>query len=193
LTFGLASNLSSEFNSFPMDGICGMGRLSNVQSNPNGVGASTLMDVLAAKGIISAKQFGVRLSRASDNNNNGEVNFGAPDDSAFQGSLNYITTIDNINGFWEIPLQAAGVNGTGASIQNDVTVLLDSGTSYILVPSPDAVTLHNMISGSNRTSDENWTIPCSTTSTFTFMFGGKTIRHLSQRLDRCKYWKWTMQ
>jgi hypothetical protein len=173
LTFGLANNVSKEFANFPMDGICGMGRLNDVTSNPTGVGAPTLMDALASGGFVSAKQFGIRLSRNSDGLNNGEVNFGGPDQSAYQGSLNYISTVNNTNGFWEIPLQAAGVDGKTAAIQSKVTALIDSGTSYILIPPSDAVALHANIPDSNHTGGETFTVPCSTTQPITFMFGGK--------------------
>ncbi len=172
LTFGLANNVSKDFANFPMDGICGMGRLNDVTSNPTGVGAPTLMDALATAGVVSAKQFGIRLSRNSDGLNNGEVNFGGPDESAYQGSLNYITTVNNTNGFWEIPLQSAGVDGKAAPIQSKVTALIDSGTSYILIPLSDAVALHASIPQSNQTDGETFTVPCSTTLPITLMFGG---------------------
>jgi Eukaryotic aspartyl protease len=173
LTFGLATNLSAEFANFPMDGICGMGRLGNADLQPGAVGANTLMDVLASEGIITSKQFGLRVSRGSDNLNDGEVNFGAPDPAAFQETLNVIPAANNSAGFWEIPLQSAMVNGTMASLQSNITLLLDSGTSYILIPVDDAVTLHRLIPDSNRTSDETWTVPCSSSFPISFVLGDK--------------------
>jgi aspartyl protease len=156
-----------------MDGILGIGRLQNVASNPTGVKAPTIVDVLATQKIIPSRLVGIRLSRSSDGSNNGEINFGAPDTSAYSGDLNYISAVTNMNGFWEIPLGSVSFNGKNAAIQNGVTVLLDSGTSYMLLPPDDAKALHAIIPGSSGTG-ETYTVPCDTSMPLVLTLGGKT-------------------
>jgi Eukaryotic aspartyl protease len=172
LTFGIANTVSADFSDYPMDGILGVGRLENVASNPSGVKAPTIVDTLVSQNIISSKLFGLRISRAGDGGNDGEINFGAPDTAAFSGSLNYITAVKNPNGFWEIPIGSVTFNGKAASIQSGVTVLLDSGTSYMLVPQPDADAIHAVIPGSQK-NGEVYSIPCNTNTPLTLTFGGQ--------------------
>lgn len=172
LTFGIADTVSAEFAGYPMDGIAGVGRLDNVASNPNGVKAPTLIDSLASQKIISAKQFGLRINRAGDGLNDGEINFGAPDTSAFTGDLNFVTTVKNERGFWEVPVGGVSFGGKTASIQDGATVLLDSGTSYMLLPPTDADALHGLISGFKK-DGEQYSIPCDTSTPLTLTLGGK--------------------
>jgi hypothetical protein len=173
LTFGLASQVSNDFSDYPMDGILGVGRLENVVSNPTGVKAPTIIDLLASQGIISPKLIGIRLSRSSDKSNNGELSFGAPDTSAYAaGSLNYVPAVTNGNGFWELPLTAAGYNGVNAALQSNITILLDTGTSYMLLPPTDATALHSLIPGA-KGNNQVYTIPCNTNNALTLTIGGQ--------------------
>jgi hypothetical protein len=172
LTFGLASNVSNDFSSYSMDGITGFGRVNKVVNNPTGVKAPTLTDTLVSQGIIKNNLFGLRLSRSVDNLNNGKIDFGAPDTSAFTGDLNYIPTTDNDRGFWEIPVDKATYDGKDAAIQSGVTAILDSGSTFILLPPSDAQAIHNLIAGSAN-DGETFTLPCDTAKVLSFSFGGK--------------------
>jgi hypothetical protein len=174
LTFGLAGGVSNDFSDYPMDGILGVGRLGNVVNNPTGVKAPTIVDVFASQGIITPKLIGIRLSRTADKLNNGELSFGAPDPSAYvAGTLNYIPAMNNSNGFWEIPLTGAGFNGVNAVLQPNITILLDTGTSYMLLPPADATALHALIPGA-KGNDQVYTIPCNTNQPLTLNIGGQT-------------------
>jgi hypothetical protein len=174
LTFGLAQNVSNEFSSFPMDGIVGLGRPENIANKDGNVDAPALMDVLISEKIISAKLFGIDLWRADDGGtNDGEINFGKPDSSRFSGGLNYLAAIKNTNGFWEIPVKDAGVNGNIAGLQGR-TAIIDSGTSYILMPHDDAVQLHELISGYKQDGTEMFIVPCESTAKVQLTFGSIT-------------------
>jgi hypothetical protein len=172
LTFGLADNVSQEFSSYPMDGIVGFGRLQNVVNNPTGVNAPTLIDVLVSENIITSKQFGIHLNGGVDKSNDGEINFGAPDSSIINGSLNYIAAIDNPSGFWELPIDSASVNGKQANIQSGVTAILDSGTSFMLLPPSDADAINLQIPGVVK-DGETYMIPCDSSVPISLTFGGK--------------------
>jgi hypothetical protein len=172
LGFGLATNVSEEFNSFPMDGIVGLGRLQNVADNAEGVKAPTLVDVLVAQGVISAKVIGIHLSGGADPNNDGEITFGAADTSLIDGDLSYVAAINNADGFWEIPVGGASVGGKPAAIQTGVTAILDSGTSFMLLPPADADALNLQIPGAVA-NGETYLIPCGSNTPVVLTLAGR--------------------
>ena len=156
-----------------MDGILALGRPDTITGDHSGVNAPSFMDVLISQKVISSKFFGIALWRNSDGgNNNGEINFGSPDSSRYDGSLNYISAIKNSNGFWEIPVADAGVDGKSAGLTGR-SAIIDSGTSFILMPQSDAATLHQLIPGSSQ-SGEAFTIPCTADNKVQISFGGTT-------------------
>ncbi|KAJ9642409.1 hypothetical protein H2199_004790 [Coniosporium tulheliwenetii] len=169
LTFGIATNVSSEFLSYPMDGIMGLGRadLSTSTIGP------TIIDVLAQRGLIPRRLYGISLARDSDGPNDGELNLGAPNPLLFTGDLAWIPAVSNTNGFWEIRVDNAGVNGGegGSADLRGRTAILDTGTSFILMPPADAQKLHAQLTGS-APNGETFTVPCDTTQTVQFTLGG---------------------
>ncbi|KAF2262299.1 acid protease [Lojkania enalia] len=168
LTFGLATNVSSEFSSYPMDGILGIGRGDNTDGT---IESPTIMDVLSTSGSIKSKLYAIHLSRSKDGLNDGELNLGEINKDRFNGELNYVPTIPNDTGFWEVGIDDIGVDGTMTGI-NDRTAILDSGTSFILMPEGDAVSVHELIPGYTQ-SGETFTVPCSTTKVVQIAFGGQ--------------------
>ncbi|KAF2117812.1 aspartic peptidase domain-containing protein [Lophiotrema nucula] len=169
LTFGLASNVSDEFSSYPMDGILGIGRGDNSDGT---IKAPTLMDALSSSGSIKSKIFAIHLSRTADGLNDGELNLGELNKDRYDGDINYIPTVANENGFWEIPVDDAGIEGTLLGLKGR-SAILDSGTSFILMPEPDGVALHKLIDGSKQ-SGETFTVPCSTTTPIQISFNGQS-------------------
>jgi hypothetical protein len=173
MTFGLAQTVSDDFLSYPMDGIMALGRPETITASSTGVNSPSLMDVLVSQKVISSKFFGLALWRDADGgNNNGEINFGAPDTSRYDGDLNYVSAIRNANGFWEIPVADAGVDGKSAGLTGR-SAIIDSGTSFILMPQGDATKLHALIPGSSQ-SGETFTVPCDATNKVQLTFGGTT-------------------
>jgi hypothetical protein len=131
------------------------------------------MDVLIDKKVISKKFYAVNLWRNADGgSNDGEINFGAPDTSRYDGDLNYISAIRNSNGFWEIPIADASVDGKSAGLTGR-TAIIDTGTSFVLMPQGDAEKLHASIPGSSQ-NGEAFTIPCDTKNKVQFTFGKTT-------------------
>lgn len=162
--FGLATKASDDFVTYPMDGILGLGRASS-----NKLGTPTLMDVLASQKVLKANLFGVHLSRSLDGTTDGQITFGAPDTSKFTGDLSYTNSIST-DGLWEIPADGAGVNGVDLDLKGK-TAIIDTGTSYILMPPGDAKALHAKIPGRSN-SGESFTIPCDTKLPIQFTFSG---------------------
>lgn len=170
LTFGLASNVSSDFLSYPMDGILGLGR---GDATSNTIEAPSIMDILVSKSLIKTKLFGVHLSRNSSGVNDGELDFGTPNSQLYDGDLTYIPTIANTNGFWEVAVDDAGVDGETLGVKGR-SAIIDTGTSFVLMPSDDAIALHKLISGSAQ-SGETFTVPCLATEIVQLSFGGVTF------------------
>ena len=161
--FGLASSASDDFNNYPMDGILGLGRPSS-----DTLGTDTIMQVLDQQGTLPKNIVGVHLQRASDGTNDGEITFGGVDSSRYSGKLSYTKVANTEN--WEIAASDAGVNGNGIGFTGK-TAIIDSGTSYILMPESDAQAVHNLIPGSSQ-NGEIFVIPCSTTASVYFTFSG---------------------
>jgi cathepsin D len=166
LGFGLALNASDDFVNYPMDGILGLGRVSS-----NKLGTPTLMDVLANQKVLKANMFGVHLSRSVDGAIDGQITFGAADDSKFSGDLSYTNSVST-DGLWEIPAEEVGVGGQSAGLTGK-TAIIDTGTSYILMPPNDAKALHAKLPGSSN-NGEKFTIPCDTKVPIQFTFSGIT-------------------
>ncbi|OAP54298.1 hypothetical protein AYL99_11399 [Fonsecaea erecta] len=163
LGFGLASSASDDFNNYPMDGILGLGRPAS-----DALGSPTIMQVLNEKGQLSANILGVHLQRSSDGTNDGQITFGGIDSSKFNGKLSYSKTL-NTNS-WQIAASDAGVDGKSVGFQSK-TAMVDTGTSYILLPPSDAAALHQLIPGSSA-NGETYTIPCSSSANVFFTISG---------------------
>ncbi len=167
LGFGSATTTSDDFKTYPMDGILGLGRPKS-----NHLGVPTVMEALEDAKLLKANLFGVNLQRNADGATDGEVNFGAVDTSKFKGDLAYTDSVST-DGLWEIPVDDAGVDDKGAGITGR-TAILDTGTSFVLMPPADAKKLHALIPGSQPDGAENWKIPCSSTVSVQFTFSGKS-------------------
>ena len=153
LSFGAASITSDDFLAYPMDGILGLGR-----SASNSMEYPTAMEAIKATGSLDYNMFGVHLQRNSDGSTDGELNFGAPDSSKYIGELSYTDT-DPEGGMWEIPLDDASFNNKPYNFDGK-SAILDTGTSFILIPPDDAQHLHAQIPQSKQ-DGETFNIPCS--------------------------------
>ena len=166
MTFGLATNVSDEFKSYPMDGILGIGRGVDTK---DGVNAPQVMDSLKDEGLIGSKLYGIHLSRSEDGLNDGELNLGEVNKDRFSGDLNWIDCVPNDTGFWEIAIDDATVNGKDIGLSGKKGIM-DTGTSYILMPPADALAIHSQISGYTQ-SGETFSVPCDTEAPLQFVFG----------------------
>lgn len=152
-----------------MDGILGIGRGAKVTGS---IDAPQLMDVLATSKVVAAKIYGIHISRASDGTNDGELDIGSINKDRFTGDLNWNTIVETSTGFWEIPLNDASVHGTQLGLTGR-TAIIDTGTSFILMPPADALALHSLIPGFKQ-DGETFSVPCDTTAIIQFMFNKQT-------------------
>ena len=163
MSFGSASSTSDDFNNYPMDGILGLGR-----TGANQMGVSTFLETVNAANLFSDNIFGVNLDREADGNADGEINFGSPDTTKYIGDLTY-TTVSN-NEFWQIPVDDVIVNGVPCKITGN-TAIIDTGTTYMLLPPNDAKQIHAQIPGSTLTG-ELYNFPCNTIDSVQIVFSG---------------------
>ena len=167
LGFGLATTASSDFNFYPMDGILGLGPTSS-----NSLGVPTVMEHLDSADLLPhGNIIGIHLQRQTDNTHDGQITFGSIDTTRYTGNLNYISTSPGSD-MWEIPVTDALVDGSACAFTGRSAVI-DTGTSYILMPFQDALTLHDLIPGTAH-AGEDFTIPCDATAEVQFTFGGVT-------------------
>jgi len=152
-----------------MDGILGLGRGDTVDGT---VEAASILEVLSSAKLISTKLYGVHLSRGSDGTNDGELNFGEPNKDRYTGDLNWRDIVASDRGFWEVGIADAGVVGASSNLKGR-TGIIDTGTSFILMPQSDAIALHDLIEGSSQ-SGETFTVPCDTKTDLQFTLGSTT-------------------
>ena len=164
--FGLATTASDDFDSYPMDGLLGLGRPSS-----NILGTPTLMEVLASKKELASNIVGIHLQRDSDDAKDGQITFGGVDKTKFTGDISYTKALANDSN-WEIPVSDCAVNGVSANLTGR-TATIDTGTTYILMPPTDAEVLMSLIPGAVG-DGEYYNIPCTSTALIQFTFSGVT-------------------
>lgn len=153
LSFGSASTTSDDFSTYPMDGILGLGRsVTNVMNYP------TVMDAIKNAKVFPTNILGISLERNSDKSTNGEINFGAPDAAKYTGALSFTNLVSGAQ-LWEIPIDDAAVNGVSCNFSGK-SAIVDTGTSFMLLPPLDAASLHAQIPQSVQ-DGEDFNVPCS--------------------------------
>jgi cathepsin D len=161
LEFGLAETASNDFNNYPMDGILGLGPASS-----NDLGSQTVMQALDAQAGLKDNVLGIHLQRAADDAKDGTLTIGGVDSSKFKGDLSYTPT--KSNSAWEINVDDMFVGGKACNFKSK-SAIIDTGTSYALMPPSDAKILHGLIPGSSA-SGESYTVPCDASTTLEVSF-----------------------
>ncbi|KAJ7735856.1 aspartic peptidase domain-containing protein [Mycena maculata] len=169
LSFGLAHEISAEFLEPTLaNGLMGLAKAGS--SN----GVATAVQTLKESRLISATITSYRLPRSLDHINNGEVTFGGLDHNKFDNST--LVTLNATNDdLWFVPLGQVSVNGATVSVSGSRKALMDTGTTFLLVPSTDIDALHANIPGAKKTGSGSYTIPCSTNASVAFEFAGKSF------------------
>lgn len=166
LSFGAANTTSDDFLDYPMDGILGLGRsASNTMKYP------TVMEAIMSTKDLEGNLFGVNLQRESDGGTDGELSFGAADTTKYTGDLSYSDTTSD-GKMWEIPVDDVGFNGHLCKFTGK-TAVVDTGTTFMLLPPDDSKKLHALIPGSKQ-DGEVFDIPCSTKQPVEIVISGVT-------------------
>lgn len=123
LHFGLASATSEDFNAYPIDGILGLGLSAGKSTR-----IPTFMETIHKADVLSSNLFGVNLQRSSDGATDGELSFGAPDTTKYQGNLSYTRIVDGAS-MWEIPIDGITANGVSCT-STGRTAIIDTGVCF---------------------------------------------------------------
>ncbi|KAI1958629.1 hypothetical protein LOZ58_005035 [Ophidiomyces ophidiicola] len=162
LAFGYALKASDDFLNYPMDGILGLGPSKATKVPP-------FLQVIAGNKLLKKNVLGINLQRAADGTNDGQMVLGDVDKSKFTGDIIYTKIIKETNR-WEIPIDDALVDGKTIKFTNKSAVI-DTGTSFILIPMKDAEAIHALIPGSKKDEDY-FKIPCNTNTSVEIMISG---------------------
>ncbi len=187
-TFGVANTESADFSddSVPFDGLMGLAqsvclcashrttRLSMILQTLSNQGVPTPVEALASAGLIDEAITSYKISRLSDNKNDGEITFGALDDTKFDPKT--LVTFDNVatNGFWEGAMDAVTADGKDLGLTGR-SAILDTGTTLIVAPPADAAAVHAAIPGAQSDGNGGFVIPCDTTTSVALSFGGASF------------------
>lgn len=179
LKFGTAIKESQSIISAnsPWDGILGLG-LPALSHEPN---ATSFLDALKNQSLITQNVVSFKIPRHRDaqkENSEGEMTIGGMNpDRYIQDTL---VTVKNVNkkGFWEAPIDEVAVNGVRLdSVTGNRSGVLDTGTSLLVVPAPDADALHALIPGAEFDGrQKHWTIPCKNNASMTISFGKRSFK-----------------
>jgi len=170
-TFGVANTESVDFSgdSTPFDGLMGLAQsILSEQQTP------TPIESLASAGLVPDSIVSYKISRLADNLKDGEITFGALDPTKFDAST--LVTLPNVNtqGFWEVALDAATVNGVDTGLTGRTTIM-DTGTTLMVVPAADAQAIHSQIQGSQPDGQGGFTVPCTMTDSVALTYSGQVF------------------
>jgi hypothetical protein len=170
-TFGTANEESVQFSAdtTSFDGLMGLAQQGLSEEK-----TPTPVESLAQQGLINGAITSFKISRLSDQLNDGEITFGGLDPSKFD--QNTLVTFPNVNteGFWEGAMDAITVDGVNTGLKGR-TAILDTGTTLIQAPGNDAATVHALIPGAANAGGGQFTVPCTTNVSLAFSFGGRAF------------------
>ncbi|KAH3674537.1 hypothetical protein WICMUC_003214 [Wickerhamomyces mucosus] len=179
--FGMANRVPDFFERYPVSGIFGFP--SNDSSSIESI-VSALYDSHA----IGVKRFSLSLGKINENdsylNNSGIFAIGEPVEELYTGEIHYTPLISNIYNYWLIEINSVYVNSFKLNFSSEVDTLLspytsreaiiDTGTTVLVLPDEDALTIHSFFTNS-ITDGTNFAIYCNSSLTIDFEINGKNF------------------
>ncbi|GAA5988339.1 hypothetical protein JCM10908_002172 [Rhodotorula pacifica] len=158
---GVATSLSSDFQSDPYDGLLGMayGSISTMGVNP-------LFQTLVNQGRVVQSQFSTYLAASGS-----ELFLGGMNSAHYApGSTHWYPVTSQ--GYWTLAAKAA-VNNKVVGSLGTFSAIVDTGTSVIVAPTAAAKQFWAAVPNSaSYGSGGYWTYPCASPPTVSFSFGG---------------------
>jgi len=167
-SFGLSSYTSAS-------GILGLSKASL-----SAMGVPTPAESMYSAGLIPEPIVSFKIPRESDGLNDGEITFGSLDASKYVAST-LVTLQANSEGYWISNTEGVTVNSETIKISK-TDVLFDTGTTLLYGPLQDVYNLHRQINGYIM-QDDVFYIPCDTTASVAFNYGGTSFAIESQDLN----------
>jgi len=161
-TFSVANQASQEFAQGVVDGLCGL----SFDANESVPGVKTVVDNMISKKLIPKPIFSFALVKTAAGGI-GEIAFGGTDSKHYTGSILYVPTQDSP--FWQVQLDNIYVGSTSLNISKPVIV--DTGTTLILLAHSDCAAIYGKIPGSSFSSQEGgWIVPKNVNPTIQVSF-----------------------
>ncbi|KAF8940549.1 hypothetical protein BGZ58_005883 [Dissophora ornata] len=148
-TIGLATTESTSFSSDVVDGILGLA-YNSICSVP---GTLTPMDNLIKHKLIQSPCFSVWLGRSTEGGG-GEYRFGGYDTARFDGDLTWVPVTEKR--YWQV--KCDGLFFGNVDLQQKGDVIVDTGTTLVVVPTPVAKAIHAQIPGAIYDDANGWII-----------------------------------
>ncbi|KAF9380264.1 hypothetical protein CPB97_008483 [Podila verticillata] len=148
--FGLATQESTSFNNDVVDGILGLG-YNSISCVP---GTLTPVDNLIEQKLIEEPVFSVWLGRATEGGG-GEYRFGGYDSERFEGELTWVPV--TVKRYWQIKCDGLFFGDVDLAMDGDV--IIDTGTTLVILPTKVAKAIHDQIPGSIYDPVQGWIIP----------------------------------
>jgi hypothetical protein len=170
-TFGVATLESVDFSSdtTDFDGLIGLAQSTLSQQQ-----TLTPVEALAKANLIDKAITSYKIPRLADGKNDGEITFGALDDTKFDPQT--LVNLQNVNqqGFWEANMDGVTVDGQDLGLQGR-TAILDTGTTLIIAPPADALAIHQAIQGAQSDGQGGFIVPCTLQQSVALNFGGQSF------------------
>ncbi|KAF5367125.1 hypothetical protein D9758_003998 [Tetrapyrgos nigripes] len=176
--FGIATAESDAFtgDDVPFDGILGLAKSKYSPQTISQQKTKSLIEALRDAGQIPQAIVSYSISRLADQENGateGEMTIGGLNPLKYDPDT--LVTLKNVNpsGFWEAPMDDISVNGHVMNFTNR-GLIMDTGTTLLIVPNEDAKAIHGNIPGARLDSNTGaYKVPCTTNVSVTLSFGGR--------------------
>ncbi|KAF9542608.1 Vacuolar protease A [Mortierella hygrophila] len=147
---GLATAQSMSFSNDVIDGILGLG-FNSISSMP---GTLTPMDNMIKQNLIQSPIFSVWLGRSTEGGG-GEYRFGSYDPERIDGELTWCPV--TVKRYWQIKCDGLFFGDVDLQLTSDVIV--DTGTTLVILPTDVAKAIHSQIPGSYYDDNNGWIVP----------------------------------
>ncbi|SGY69451.1 BQ5605_C004g03017 [Microbotryum silenes-dioicae] len=178
--FGVATGMSSDWASDPMDGLMGMAYASISQTK-----TTPFFQTLVAEEQVAAPQFSFRLGASGDS----ELFLGGMNSNDYvAGSTQWTRVVSQgCELHRTVIFLHANANVNGKAALKGINAIIDTGTSVIVAPTADAATYWAAVADSAPYGGGGgyYTYPCkaSLTASFTFAGGSQKWAVLSNALN----------
>ncbi|KAF9940635.1 hypothetical protein BGZ65_006478 [Modicella reniformis] len=149
-SIGLATIESTTFNNDVVDGILGLA-YNSICSTP---GTLTPMDNLIKQKLIESPCFSVWLGRSTEGGG-GEYRFGGYDPERFEGEITWVPV--TVKRYWQV--KCDGLFFGDVDLEHKSDVIIDTGTTLVVVPTPVAQSIHAQIPGAMYDETHGWIVP----------------------------------
>ncbi|KAJ0336754.1 hypothetical protein COL154_013354 [Colletotrichum chrysophilum] len=152
--------------------------------NKNNTGYPTVVEEMKAQNVIESLTMGIALGTKDEPTGSGLISFGGVDTKKFSGNLHSAPILGPQNGeslwrYW-VQLDSIALSKSGSSkttySNSQFPVFFDTGATLSYFPSAVVDSLGSDLGGRLDSSVNMYVVPCGTSGTIDFTFGGFTLQ-----------------